>query len=278
MVLPDPGGPTINRWWRPAAATSRAWRPKGCPLTSARSGRSGGGAAGGAGGMAGHVAPGPQDLRQLGQRRHAVYGVAPDQEGLPGVAQGHDQLKRCRGVGQGDHARDMAQGAVQPQLATEGQCLGAGRWKLARGHQHPDGDGQVEPGAPLRTPDGARLTVTRRRGHGSPLERRAARTRSRDSRTAASGRPTMVKPGRPLETWTSTETDWPTAPVRVAAAIKRACRRTVARSALATRTYPERRSPMGVNGYGTLSKTDGTRASGSSRRSGSPWTTTLPSL
>jgi len=26
----------------------------------------------------------------------------------------------------------------------------------------------------------------------------------------------MVKPGRPLETWTSTETDWPRAPVRVA--------------------------------------------------------------
>ena len=27
----------------------------------------------------------------------------------------------------------------------------------------------------------------------------------------------MVKPGSPLETWTSTETGWPTAPVKVAA-------------------------------------------------------------
>src|ERR1700761_1299561 len=69
-------------------------------------------------------------------------------------------------------------------------------------------------------PDGARLTVTRRMGHGRPLESRAARTRSRDSRTAASGRPTMVKPGSPLETWTSTETGRPTAPVRVAAEIE----------------------------------------------------------
>jgi hypothetical protein len=43
MVLPEPGGPTISRWCRPAAATSRAWRPKGCPRTSARSGMSGGG-------------------------------------------------------------------------------------------------------------------------------------------------------------------------------------------------------------------------------------------
>ena len=35
--------------------------------------------------------------------------------------------------------------------------------------------------------DGAKFTVTRRSGQGSPLESRAARTRSRDSRTATSG-------------------------------------------------------------------------------------------
>jgi len=76
------------------------------------------------------------------------------------------------------------------------------------------------PAPPFRTPDGARLTVTRRRGQGNPLESRAARTRSRDSRTAASGSPTMVKPGSPLDTWTSTETGRPTAPMRVAVAIE----------------------------------------------------------
>jgi hypothetical protein len=53
---------------------------------------------------------------------------------------------------------------------------------------------------------------------GRPLEMMAARTRSRASRTAASGRPTMVKPGSPFETCTSTETACPTAPVRVAEA------------------------------------------------------------
>ena len=58
--------------------------------------------------------------------------------------------------------------------------------------------------------------MTRRIGHGKPLESSAARTRSPDSRTAASGRRTMVEPGRPLGTWTSTETRRP-APVRVAA-------------------------------------------------------------
>ena len=55
-------------------------------------------------------------------------------------------------------------------------------------------------------------------GQGRPLDRMAARTRSRASRTAASGNPTIVKPGSPLETWTSTETERPTAPLSVAEA------------------------------------------------------------
>ena len=83
--------------------------------------------------------------------------------------------------------------------------------------------GRSRPAPPLRTPDGARLTTVLRRGHGSPLERMAARTRSRDSRTAASGNPTMVNPGRPFETWTSTETWLPTAPDSVADAMVACC-------------------------------------------------------
>jgi hypothetical protein len=63
------------------------------------------------------------------------------------------------------------------------------------------------------------LTVTRRDGHDRWLDKRAARTRSRDSRTAASGNPTMVKPGNPAETWTSTETGRPSTPYRVAEAM-----------------------------------------------------------
>ena len=66
------------------------WRPKGCPRTSARSGGPGRGAAAAQAGRAA-MRPAPQDLGQLGQRRHAVYLLAPDQRGLPHVAQGHDQ-------------------------------------------------------------------------------------------------------------------------------------------------------------------------------------------
>jgi hypothetical protein len=65
-------------------------------------------------------------------------------------------------------------------------------------------------------PEGARLTVTRRRGHVSPLDSTAARTRSRASLHAVSGKPTMLNAGRPAETWTSTETGRPSTPNSVA--------------------------------------------------------------
>ncbi len=58
---------------------------------------------------------------------------------------------------------------------------------------------------------------TRRgRRRGRPLESRAARTRSRASRQAASGSPRTAKPGKPFETCTSTRTGRPRTPSRVA--------------------------------------------------------------
>ena len=158
----------------------------------------------------------PEHPGQLGQRRHPVGLLAAHERRLAHVAEGHDEAGRRRGVGQGDHARDVTERPVEAELATECQPLGAGRADLARGDEQADGDGKVQPGAALSHPDGARLTVTRRRGHDSPLERTAARTRSRASRTAASGRPTMVNPGSPFDTWTSTETGRPRAPLSVA--------------------------------------------------------------
>jgi hypothetical protein len=58
----------------------------------------------------------------------------------------------------------------------------------------------------LTTSAGARLTVIRFGGSPRPSEASAARTRSRDSATALSGSPTMVKAGSPeaIVTWVST--------------------------------------------------------------------------
>ena len=53
---------------------------------------------------------------------------------------------------------------------------------------------------------GARLTVMRFGGSARPMAPMALRTRTRDSPTALSGRPTMVKLGRPDEMLTCTST------------------------------------------------------------------------
>ena len=58
----------------------------------------------------------------------------------------------------------------------------------------------------LRTRAGARFTVMRLTGNLAPQFFTAARTRSRDSLTAASGRPTMSKAGSPPERKHSTVT------------------------------------------------------------------------
>src|SRR5690554_2023338 len=53
---------------------------------------------------------------------------------------------------------------------------------------------------------GARLMVMRRAGNSKPELRMALRTRSLLSLTAVSGKPTIDRPGRPLERWVSTKT------------------------------------------------------------------------
>ena len=92
---------------------------------------------------------------------------------------------------------------------------GASSWPSAA--STPTAIARSSPEPPLRRPDGARLTVIRFRGHPRPLDMTALRTLSRDSRQAASGNPTMAKPGSPLDTWTSTLTARPSTPRRVAA-------------------------------------------------------------
>ena len=61
---------------------------------------------------------------------------------------------------------------------------------------------------------GARFTMTRLCGKSKRAVARAARTRSRASRTSVSGSPTTWKPGRPPPTWTSTRTGGACMPAR----------------------------------------------------------------
>ena len=66
----------------------------------------------------------------------------------------------------------------------------------------------------LRWLAGARFTVMRLTGNLAPQALMAARTRSRDSRTAASGRPTTSKAGSPPDRKHSTDTSYPLMPLR----------------------------------------------------------------
>ena len=69
-------------------------------------------------------------------------------------------------------------------------------------------------GPVFRSDAGARLTVTRCCGNLTPEFASAARTRSRDSRTARSGSPTTENAGSPRRMSTSTVTGTPSTPSR----------------------------------------------------------------
>ena len=68
----------------------------------------------------------------------------------------------------------------------------------------------------FRMSAGARFTVIRSKGKAKPALRIAVRTRSRLSRTAESGRPTVVKAGRPAVMSTSTRTSAASTPTSAA--------------------------------------------------------------
>jgi hypothetical protein len=76
----------------------------------------------------------------------------------------------------------------------------------------------------FRRSAGARFTVIRSDGNGNPALRIAVRTRSRLSRTAESGSPTVVKAGRPGATSTSTRTSAASTPTRAADKIRASTR------------------------------------------------------
>lgn len=83
--------------------------------------------------------------------------------------------------------------------------------------------GRSNPDPALRSELGARFTTTLSAGIVNPQALIAARTRSCDSLTAASGMPTMVIPGSPLETTTSTSTGTARTP-RIQAVFNTHCR------------------------------------------------------
>ena len=88
--------------------------------------------------------------------------------------------------------------AVEGELAGEREPAQRRDGRAARTRRgSPPRSRARSPGPALRRSAGARLTVIRFCGNSKPELTIAARTRSRDSRTAASGRPTTANDGRP---------------------------------------------------------------------------------
>ena len=216
MVLPAPGGPSRRRWWPPAAAASMARRAMTWPRTSARSGSAASAPTSGAGAGGGHGAPraststSSDRLRADRTSRRATSAASASH---PGGTTGVDSSSAATsgttpGTLRTEPSSPSSPRKASPCTASAGTASAATRTPTAMARSSP---------APLlRTPDGARLTVMRVIGQGSPLDSSAARTRSRASRQASSGRPTTLNAGRPLATWTSTETGRPSAPSNVA--------------------------------------------------------------
>ena len=217
IVLPEPGGPTISRLCPPAAAISSARRASACPWTSAKIAvepASAGAAAQPAAGAR------PERRRVVQRARPLRRAIAPGR--ARALRRPPPRLRWLRqqqpatvvapgGRGDRQHAarRHGCRRRATARRAAATSCDVAARRRSPVAARMPSAIGRSNDEPALRTSAGARLTVTRCCGNSNPELRIALRTRSRLSRTLASGRPTIVKCGSPNDTSTSTWTGTP---------------------------------------------------------------------
>ena len=170
IVLPDPGGPTINRLWCPAAAISSARRAAGWPHTSRRSGPAGGGSGRAAGTRRGIGLPG-KDLHRLVEVVGREHRNRLGQAGLDGVLGGYQQPLQALPAGRlgdRDGALNRPQPAVQTELGSGADAAHGGGLDLTAGGQDRERDCQVESGSLL-------ALASRRQVDRDPLRREAVR-------------------------------------------------------------------------------------------------------
>ena len=216
-----PAGRPSSMLWPPAAATSSARRSTGWPRRSARSGSRAGAVRRRRSRRRGrHLATAERAPRA---RPSDAIGAAPrspptsaasarvggrrrrsPRPPRPRAASAIASAPRTGRTPPSSASSPASASAVeQPRRAAARRRRGSRRRSRGR-----------SPGPALRRSAGARLTVIRCSGNSKPELTIAARTRSRDSRTAASGRPTIVKEGSPRRMSTSTSTGTASTPSR----------------------------------------------------------------
>jgi site-specific DNA recombinase len=206
MVLPAPGGPMSNRLCAPAAATSSARRASNCPRTSARSpsltGTGGAGVATDRGASCGWFSA----LTASGSDR-AVHTSRPLTTHASAAFWGGSSIRfmpsRRAATAIGSTPRTPLIAPSSDNSPTTTVSSTAARVTCPEVASRPSAIGRSNDDPALRTSAGARFTVMRCGGNSKPEFLIAERTRSRLSRTVASGRPTIEKWGSPNETSTS---------------------------------------------------------------------------
>ncbi len=217
--LPAPGGPTISRLCPPAAATSSACRRCGWPRRSARSGAPGAGSrrSGSGSGRGGSHSPATSD-GSCPNPSTAITSISPASAASAPFSAGRTIASAPLSRAASAIASAPCTGLVEPSSAsspTSATRASPSHSSCPEALSSPAAIARSIPGPALRRLAGARLTTMRRSGNSKPQLTIAARTRSRASRTAASGNPTMVKFGSPRWTSTSTRTGRAAMPSRV---------------------------------------------------------------
>ena len=207
MDFPAPGGPLINRWWRPAAAISSARRATSCPLTSDRS--LSGGPSMTSPGCAGVITPCPVKWRINSDREAAPMTVAASTQAASALDPfGHRSVRSCSAAARAAGSAPVIATSVpsSDSSPSERVSLAASGGSISRAVSRATAMGRSKWLPSLGRSAGDRLMVIRFDGKAIDITASAERTRSRASLTALSGSPTMEKAGSPGATAHCTST------------------------------------------------------------------------
>ena len=143
----------------------------------------------------------------LSQRRHRQHRESADDRRFGRVQAREKDAGEAIAAGGRRNRKNPARGldrSVQRQLAQHDDVRDIAPLDRALRGEDAEGYRQVEGSAGLAQVGGREIDRNAVRGNSNPELRIALFTRSRLSRTLASGRPTMVNPGMPKDTSTST--------------------------------------------------------------------------
>jgi hypothetical protein len=216
IVLPAPGGPARNRWCPPAAATSTARRPTACPTTSPRS-ATGAGSATAPRTCAGSTVRPERCATSCSSAPTASTSMPATSAASSALAAGTITCAcpaRAAASTDGSTPRIGRTAPSSPSSPSSTSRAIDAPGTVPAAASTAAASARSKPLPCLGMDAGDSPMVIRRLGNSPPAFTTAARTRSTDWRTTASGSPTSATPGRPCAMSSSTSTIAPRTPTR----------------------------------------------------------------